>query len=740
MGGSGNASGRSDAGVGGAGGSGTATGGVGNGGASNGGAGAGTGGGSNGGGDAGGAGSTPDPIGNSPWHYRNVTIGGGGYVTGVVVHPAADVVYVRTDVGGAYRWDDPTSSWVPLLDWVTNGAWMGVASLAVRKDQPDVVALLVGPGSPSVLYSDDRGATFREAISANEASADFPADAIDGNSRDARWGGERLIAATDGALWVATRGQGLWKGTPTGTQWTWAREGVLTTTATSTVRALALTDDGTLYAGVEDKSVFARAASGTWTDTSLDLSGPEDVIRLVANGNDVLVTTGTPSQTAAAATGHVSRYTGGKWSDVTPTSVAAPANGWGALSAIGATFVVAANLTTRPPLLRSNDSGATWTQIAPLSNADRTAHLSGAPSWWPISFFGDHAAGLGLDPRNPGRLWVTDFYGVWRTDDVTDATPKFVAHEHGHEETIAFANEGIPGGGVQLGVADMGGFTSDAFEKDPTQDTRPPWSESVATAFSPSNPTIRYRTVTKDGTNNGVLRYDGTSWVAEASYPDRLGFDIAVSASDPDLAMATAFGGKPLLRDATSKTWAIVDALPADAHTQQDIYQKDRPLAADGATGGVFYYYDRGSFWVSADGGTTFDARITTLPSVTISSVLATPGIDGEVWVGLGTSGLTMISGRGAQNQKIAGVARADSLAFGAALSGTSRPALYLLGDAGQGEAIYVSSTLAPSWKKISNAELPLAKVRSIGASPDVPALVFVGTSGRGVLYGQSEK
>src|ERR1700730_17015374 len=67
------------------------------------------------------------------YRWRNVEIVGGGYVPGIIFNTSEpDLVYARTDIGGAYRLNPRTRRWIPLLDWVgwDNWGYTGVDSLA----------------------------------------------------------------------------------------------------------------------------------------------------------------------------------------------------------------------------------------------------------------------------------------------------------------------------------------------------------------------------------------------------------------------------------------------------------------------------------------------------------------------------------------------------------------------------------------------------------------------------------
>jgi hypothetical protein len=104
-----------------------------------------------------------------PYAWRSVRIGGGGYVSGLVFHPhEKGLLYARTDVGGAYRWDAKRQQWVSITDWIgaDDANLLGIDSLAVDPNDAGRVYLVAGTyttertGFAAVLRSNDRGKSF----------------------------------------------------------------------------------------------------------------------------------------------------------------------------------------------------------------------------------------------------------------------------------------------------------------------------------------------------------------------------------------------------------------------------------------------------------------------------------------------------------------------------------------------------------------------------------------------------
>jgi len=107
--------------------------------------------------------------------YTSVKWGGGGYVPGLIYHPVnSSVMYARTDVGGAYRWNNSNGSWTPITDGIGfgggEGRFHGVESLALDPTDDNKVYLTTGISTTSwdgsalyngrIYVSSDRGATW----------------------------------------------------------------------------------------------------------------------------------------------------------------------------------------------------------------------------------------------------------------------------------------------------------------------------------------------------------------------------------------------------------------------------------------------------------------------------------------------------------------------------------------------------------------------------------------------------
>ncbi len=152
--------------------------------------------------------------------FHNVQIVGGGFITGVVANPfVPELFYVRTDIGGTYRWNALNRRWTPLLDWVTpdNYNIQGTISIALDPVNPLNLYLAQGEyveswaGNGAIFISRDAGQTF--------TTVNLPFQL--GSNENGRFSGERLAVVpwSPKVLYLGTNVNGLWKSTDSGNTW-----------------------------------------------------------------------------------------------------------------------------------------------------------------------------------------------------------------------------------------------------------------------------------------------------------------------------------------------------------------------------------------------------------------------------------------------------------------------------------------------------------------------------------------
>ncbi len=659
----------------------------------------------------------------------NVAIGGGGYVTGIYLHPKErNLVYIKTDIGGFYRWNAANSSWIPLNEQfsLANSNYYGGEALALDPKDPNIVYIAVGKYTAewwqpqgTILKSSDRGRTWTK----------LNLDLKMGGNEPQRWTGERLAVNPFNSknIFFGSRQDGLWKSENAGQSWTKVK---FFPKPNDDIGINAITFDryekGTIYALAHKSGIYKSIDTGkTWVKIT---QSPAKVNRIaVGNDNTLYVT---------HAQG-VSKFVKGSWKDISPQGNKLAFNAVTVNPRNKDDIIVATYSDSYTEIFHSFDGGSKWNRQQRQAN--------NTVSWWSDYMKSKPSvASIEFDPWNKSRVWLTDWYGIWRTDNINGNRVVWTNYQQGHEEIVTFTLVATPSGALISGLADVEGFYHDrglnAYPSKMLSSKPHDFQDTYSIAYSQKSPLnmVRVGGNRHNNTYSGATSSDGgKTWKKFSGFPkNQLPTRVAMSATDPNLFVVTLSGTQPLRTTDGGASWLPVSGLP---NGFEGNWNWTQPLVADKVDGNRFYYYAKGKVYRSSNGGKSFEVVSKSLPHADWHSLKTASGVEGELWLSLDNRGLYHSTDGGNNFKRLAGVNRAYLVALGKPKTRNKSNALYLYGEtANQGKGIFRSLNNGKNWQRIGDKNNPIGNDPNVmEASPTEFGLVFIGTNGRGIYYGK---
>ncbi|MGO9231405.1 MAG: WD40/YVTN/BNR-like repeat-containing protein [Bryobacteraceae bacterium] len=712
-----------------------------------------------------------------PYTWKNVQIVGGGFVDGIVFHPTAKVLrYARTDIGGAYRWNDIAHRWEALLDWVPceNLNWMGVESIAVDASDPNRVYLACGtytnPTTPdgAILRSSDRGRTFQHT------NVPFKF----GGNEAGRGHGERLaVDPNDGAvLYLGTRHDGLWKSADRAVTW-------------SKVDSLPDLSEGAPAAGIQqgqgsgivfvvfDPRGGVRGKPSSTIYAGVSLMGRDNLFRSKDAGKTWQPVPGAPTQyrparAALASDGalYVAYLSGpnpyrptdggiwkldtasGAWTDITPDRPDAAHDR--AFGYVGVSVdahrprTLIASTYYRPggeEVFRSVDGGTTW-KGAFASGGTYDFSLAPYVAKTRIHWLFD----VEIDPANSDHAIFTTGYGGYETFNLTamdsGKPTKWSVMSRGIEETVALDLYSPPEGAHLLtAIGDYGGFVHADLDKPAPEGSynSPRFGNTTGLAGAANSPEMIVRVGraagNRGGGNIGYSMDGGRTWQPTPSVPPNASMGSIAVSSDGATWVWTPEGSAVYCTNDFGGRWTQSEGIPANTR-----------VLADPVNPRKFYglaLFD-GKLFVSMDGAATFTAQPLPLPDGLPTRggdrgdgrggqdrIYAMPGREGDLWLAA-FNGLYHSTDGGLTFARLGHVERIHAFGFGKAAPGDTGSTLYLIGVVDGVRGIFRSTNAARSWVRINDDRHQWGLLLQITGDPKQFGRVYVGTHGRGIIYG----
>lgn len=703
------------------------------------------------------------------YEWSRAYIGGGGYITGLLIHPKEpDLMYAKSDVGGLFRWIPQERRWQQLMDsmgyFYSNQ--YGIDGMALDPNNPDVIYIAAGKYQNKTKVSDimkstDRGETWEFTNLNKEFIGNAPY----------RWAGESIAIdpANSDIVYVGTRSEGLYRTTDSAATWEQVTDipsgYILTedelpnmqvspyaTGTRSVVFDPTSAKDGvsqTIYVHVMGIGIYQTNDAGkTW---ELMDGSPKLVARMLSSSDGTIYMT-------TFGEG-VKKYHDGKWMDISPKSPDGDTRYCGLSidpNNENNIIVSAWDNKTDPnwlPIYRSKDGGISWDYLTMTPEKNRKF----APSWFPDWFFLSATSQVSFDPHHPGQVYATDWYSVWRCPDIwveqADNTEWYA--ECMELETTCLLTLSAPrtGANVISAGADIGAIRHtdpSSLPIDGTMMGDAPTGNINSVDFCEANPNYIALTGSKFHNSNGVflISADNGETYTKITTPDNArNGRVAYSATNTDHIVWVPQHGAPLVTTDLGKTWSETTGAPNDTVT--DFWLTKQPLAADRVNGNTFYLLraidgENCELYRSTDGGMTWAlVNNTDLGSAVpwyYPQVKVAPGMEGEVWISQSVNGLYRSSDGGKSFTKVDNIQNARLVAFGKNPPGKSHPAVFVQGKVNNiDDGVFRSDDMGKTWIQISDSHMKIGNVpNSMEGDRQVFGQVFIGTNGTGVYRGHS--